>query len=101
MGKSIALTPDQLQYLKASAANNVPATVMAKHIGCCTDTLKRILMRHNIAHYDGAKYATSQTHNTKFWTRPCMICKTTKPRPKWQYICDGCKDNFSDIDDSL
>lgn len=99
MGKPLTLTSDQLQYLREASASNVPATTMAKHIGCCTDTLKRILMRHNIAYYDGAKYATSRTHNTETWTRPCMCCKTTAPRPRWQYVCDKCRADNSDIED--
>ena len=99
MGKQTELTAEQLAYLKLSVSQNVPATVMAAHIGCCTDTLKRILMRHKLAHYEGAKYATSVSSSIKYWSRPCLRCKDAKPRPKWQYVCDACKALTSDIED--
>ena len=60
---------------------------------CCTDTLKRILVREDMADFEGAKYALSPSHRTqtKMWKRPCIRCKSEVERPKWQYICDKCK----------
>jgi hypothetical protein len=90
MGKSLLITPDHLEYLRSGVASGTPLTVMARHVGCCTDTLKRILMRHGLAFFDGAKYAVAVSSTYKMWTRPCLYCKDDSPRPKNQYICDKC-----------
>ena len=65
---------------------------MADQVGCCVDTLKRILNRENIAIYTAAKYQTSKTKNAGSWARPCMKCGSKKSRPRWQYICTPCKE---------
>lgn len=74
--------------------NKYTYRAMADYMGVCTDTLKRILVREGMAEFDGAKYAISpQRDSQKTWAKPCMKCKDTTPRPKWQYICDRCKEN--------
>ena len=80
----------RLQYM---LDNNYTYRAMAKSMGCCTDTLKRILVREDMADFEGAKYALSPSHRTqtKMWKRPCIRCKSEVERPKWQYICDKCK----------
>ena len=77
-------------------AQNLTLKQMAQHCGCCVDTLKRILNRHNIAVYSAAKYQTSSSKNSGYRNRPCMMCGSKKRRPKNQYICTPCKDAQAD-----
>lgn len=81
---------DRLRYM---LNNDYSYRAMAKEFDCCTDTLKRILVREGLAEFDGAKYAISPLHKShaEMWRRPCMRCKDDTPRPKWQYFCDACK----------
>jgi Zn finger protein HypA/HybF involved in hydrogenase expression len=54
-----------------------------------------------MAEFEGAKYAVAPAKTEETWQRPCIRCRTTHPRPKWQYICDTCKsDNLSGVPDS-
>ena len=93
MTKRGVLPKKQIERLRYMLDNQYSYRAMAKDFGCCTDTLKRILVREGLAEFDGAKYAISPTHKSeqKIWERPCMRCKDASPRPKWQYICDTCK----------
>ena len=61
---------------------------MADYLQCDVTTLRRILVRHNLAIFNGSKYAIAP--ETITWNRPCMKCKSTETRPKNQYICDTC-----------
>ncbi len=72
--------------------NNYSYRSMARRFNCCSDTLKRLLVRENLAEFDGAKYALSPSQtNVDNWVRPCMSCKNADPRPRWQYVCSACK----------
>jgi len=64
---------------------------MAFHIGCCVDTLKRILVREGLQEFDGAKYQVRRNHDIPTWTRPCMVCKSEEERPKGWYLCRPCR----------
>lgn len=86
MGKPAKLSDEQLEYLRKNADR--PCSVLATHIGVCVDTLKRILVRHDIRHFDGAKYVAARRE--AYWSRPCMVCGNTYPRPRNQYRCDAC-----------
>jgi len=94
MGKPVKVTQVTLNYLKSAVKEKKPYTEMALHLGFCVDTVKRILHREGLAEFEGAKYviALSSDKHTKTWNRPCMRCKTTKPRPKWQYFCNKCQE---------
>ena len=87
----ISLTEEQLSWLKNAQTQELSFTEQADHIGCCVDTLKRLLVRYNLAEFEGAKYVPPRDAAVIHWSRPCMICKSTQPRPKWQYICTDCK----------
>lgn len=63
---------------------------MADHLGCCTDTLKRILHRHGLVEFEGAKYQSLTINPGPQWERPCMRCKSDEARPKYQYFCTPC-----------
>jgi len=69
--------------------NNYSYRSMARRFNCCSDTIKRILMREELAVFEGAKY--SQQRQVETWKRPCLKCKAETPRPKWQYVCNDCK----------
>ena len=89
MPRRVPTTPEQIDWLKDAKRRGLPYAAMASFIGCCEDTLKRILVRHNIATFSSEKYnAISFTGPT--WERPCNRCKFTKPRPKFQFTCDAC-----------
>lgn len=73
--------------------------MLADHVGVCVDTVKRILVLHNIANFESEKYAISRTQETPTWRRPCMQCGCTKPRPRNKYICQPCKIRMDWIDE--
>ena len=103
MTRPIALSDDDLDWLR-SAANDESITyvAMARRIGVCVDTLKRILVRYGIKDFTNPKYfAANQKPQVPTWTRPCMICGDTKPRPKPKYICHTCKLQRDWKDDDL
>lgn len=89
MSRLVTLTDEQIEWLRESTGV-LSYTSMARQLGCCVDTLKRILARHNIQQFDGAKYTPK--FNPPQWHRPCMNCRRTDSRPKWQYICQTCKE---------
>ncbi len=105
MTKKIVLNQRQRQLLKRQLRRNEPYTDMAASIGCCVDTLKRILHREDLRRFDGAKYAVSPSNrnNASTWCRPCLACGDDAPRARWQYLCLVCKkkndSNWSGIDE--
>lgn len=64
---------------------------MAQRIGCCVDTLKRILVREGLQEFDGAKYQVCRDFEEAQWTRPCMSCGCKKTRPKNWFFCRPCR----------
>lgn len=86
--KGIVVTDEMLVWLRAAVDGEIAYSDMAAHVGCCTDTLKRILHRHGIADFEGAKYQKKE--DVTKWKRPCSDCGSTKPRPKWQFRCNPC-----------
>lgn len=86
MPKKTKLSDDQLTWLRSSPDESLVA--QAERIGVCVDTLKRILVREGIRHFEGAKFVAPLKVN--HWTRPCLLCRKAVKRPKWQFICDKC-----------
>ena len=66
-------------------------TQMADRIGCCVDTLKRILVREGLQQFDGAKYQVSRDFEVEQWERPCLSCGSTERRPKHWFFCRPCR----------
>ena len=64
---------------------------LAQRIGCCVDTLKRILVREGLQEFDGAKYQVRRDFEEKTWVRPCMSCASTEKRPKNWFFCKSCR----------
>lgn len=64
---------------------------LAQRIGCCVDTLKRILVREGLQEFDGAKYQVRREFDEKTWERPCMSCGSTEKRPKNWFFCRPCR----------
>ena len=91
MGERYHPTQGQLAWLRHAVAANVSHLSMARHLGVHVDTLKRILVREKIAKLDNTKVATLTNNKPKTWTRPCMRCGCTEPRPRNQYFCDPCR----------
>ncbi len=92
MPRPIDVGENELAYLRNAVESKTTYQRMADEIGCCVDTVKRILQRHDIAQFDGAKYAVPVETLVQTWTRACSDCGCEKPRPKWQYRCDPCKE---------
>lgn len=91
MGRKIELSGEQVQWLRDNH-EGLTFVDMAAEIGVCVDTLKRILVRLELRHFDAAKYVRprSVTEQQPTWSRPCSGCGCTKPRAKWQFFCDPC-----------
>jgi|TARA_R110000824_G_scaffold78516_8_gene198147 IS30 family transposase len=92
MGKPVVVTPCDIEYLTDALKDELPYTQMARRLGICVDTVKRILQREGLRDFDGAKYvvALSSARNVKMWERPCIRCRDEQPRPKWQFMCKKC-----------
>jgi len=94
MGKPVNVSRSDIKYLANALRKDRPYTEMSRHLGVCVDTVKRILQREGLKDFDGAKYVVARTSDNyiNMWTRSCMKCGDDKPRPKWQYICNKCKE---------
>ena len=92
MPRKATVTTEHLSYLRTAVRDEVPFTVMARNVGVCVDTCKRILHKHGIMEFEAAKYVAAAPLNPPpaMWSRPCMACGSTELRPKWQYRCDRC-----------
>lgn len=92
MPRRASYTDSDLEYLRRAVSSNVSYAEMARRIGVCVDTCKRILHKHGIVEFQGAKYVVAAPlhPSPSLWQRPCMRCGCTKPRPKFQYRCDRC-----------
>lgn len=90
MPRSIPLSPEDQDWLRANYAT-LTQREMADHLGCCVDTLKRKLMVLGIAEFSGSKYVAAVPRYSQTWTRPCMDCGSTKPRPRNHYYCPTCR----------
>jgi len=90
MPRKVLITDEQVAWLHC---NHIDLSYphMARTIGCCVDTLKRILVREGLQEFDGAKYAVNRKHDEDTWGRPCLRCKDTSPRPKNHYLCPRCR----------
>ena len=86
-----------IDQLKRNWASQMPLKQMASEVGCCVETLKRILNREGIAIFPAAKYQTSKRQRQQVWERACLSCGSKKPRPRWQYICNKCKELHADF----
>lgn len=93
MPKRIILTEEQEDWLIENC-DRLSYADQARHIGCCVDTLKRLLMRRDLVFFEGAKFATSTSSQLETWNRPCNNCGCTKTRPKWQFVCDHCRSKW-------
>lgn len=90
MPRTTELSEEQTDYL-IDNHEELPFTVLAKHIGVCVDTLKRILVRLELREFPGAKYAPTRKSIVQTWTRPCMDCGDERPRPKGHFFCGECR----------
>ena len=98
MSRTFAITPEQLEYLRNNFGT-LTLKSMAADIGCNVDTLKRLLVRHSIARFPGAKFVPSRASQEVFWSRPCMRCRDTTPRPRNQYLCERCTHAITEFAD--
>lgn len=90
MPRKVFVSPAMVRWLQDNHASR-PLNELAAYVGCCVDTLKRVLVREGLAEFDGAKFAPKRDFGAKLWTRPCLRCKDTTPRAKNLYLCDRCR----------
>ena len=90
MPRRVNVDEENLSWLKANHSR-LSHKELASKFNCCVDTIKRILVRHNLQDFDGAKYQVKRTYEEKTWQRPCMDCGDTKKRPKNWYYCIECR----------
>lgn len=90
MPRRVPVSSEQVQWLR-DVHGQLGYDQMAERIGCCVDTLKRILARNDIEHFEAAKYEPRRASDFKMWTRPCITCGCTKKRPKNHYYCRSCR----------
>ena len=90
MAQEIKLTKRQLQWLKRNQLRRSYAE-QAEKIGVSIDTLKRLLHKHGIRKFDGAKYARLPSEDAPRWTRPCIKCGSTEERERGLYMCGKCR----------
>ncbi len=88
--KVVRVKDTDLNWLRDNH-NKHSYTDMAERIGCCVDTLKRILVREGLQEFDGAKYQVRRDFSGKTWVRPCMSCGDTEERPKNWFFCRPCR----------
>ena len=55
---------------------------MAQRIGCCVDTLKRILVREGLQEFDGAKYQVRRDFEEKELVAPMYGMRRYKKTPE-------------------
>jgi hypothetical protein len=96
----VRISPADLEWLR-SHHHSTPYPIGARRLGVCVDTYKRILVRQGLQDLQGAKYVVARraTDTTDLWRRPCLACRCTKPRPRWQFRCTSCHDR-DDQDES-
>lgn len=94
MPKTVHVSDADLNWLKKNhTTHSYPD--MARRIGCCVDTLKRILVREGLQEFEGAKYQVAQrNHKQAMWERPCMGCGEPEHRPRFWYFCRSCRKNL-------
>lgn len=90
MPKRVPVTDEQYEWLESNH-DKVSYDRMAAYVGCCVDTIKRILVRQGLQEFDGAKYVLPRGHDEQMWTRPCICCRDERPRQKGYYMCLGCR----------
>jgi len=91
MPRRIQVDEHTLDYLWDAVDAGHSYKRMSDEVGCCVDTLKRILHRNGIVKFEGAKYTTPISEDIIMWNRPCSRCGSEESRPKNQYRCDACK----------
>lgn len=88
MPKKVTITDEHMDWLRANH-QDFSYTHMARHVGVCTDTLKRILAREGLQEFDAAKYVPALKVET--WDRPCIQCASREVRHKNWFMCSDCR----------
>lgn len=90
MPRTVSVSDADLDWLRSN--HDVHSySDMAQRIGCCVDTLKRILVREGLQEFNGAKYQVRRDFEEKTWSRPCMSCGSKELRPKNWFFCKSCR----------
>jgi hypothetical protein len=82
MPKKTLVTEAHLAYLRKAVEEEVSYAAMARHIGVCTDTCKRILHKHDIVQFSGAKFIAAKPLEVVTWTRPLLFLRRHLPPPQ-------------------
>lgn len=98
MGKR-RLSDDQVKYVVDSYRDKRSIIDVARELQVCVDTVRKALATEGVVAYTGGKYNAATV--TKTWNRPCLLCKATDTRPKWQYVCTPCKNSQRSTTDAF
>lgn len=90
--EKIALTDDLRRTIETSMREGETLKGIAQGLGVHLDTLRRYLMKLGLANYASPRFQPPRPR-PKNWHRPCLICKSKKPRPVGQFICSACKES--------
>ncbi len=90
MPRSVSVSDTDLRWLRKNHFNK-SYSELAQRMGCCVDTLKRILVREGLQEFEGAKYQVRRDFEGKTWNRPCMSCRAPEERPKNWFFCRSCR----------
>lgn len=91
MPRSFPVTDEVRKYLAESKVAKTPYRVQAATLGCCIDTLKRMLVRCGLIDLQSAKYQLSVRFRTQYWERPCLGCQSSERRAKGLFFCSRCR----------
>lgn len=81
------LSPDQIEWLRRNH-EVVTVQAMAGRIGVHRDTMARMLAELGLRPPTRKMAATPPP---EMWTRPCITCGDTAPRPRAHYMCNRCR----------
>lgn len=84
-----ALSPEQLDWLKANHTLTGSVRDYAKRLSCDPDTIRRALTKLGLREFEGAKFAPAAPR-PQTWKRPCIRCRAPEKRPRMQFLCESC-----------
>lgn len=93
--EKINLNNDFRMEIQSLMAEGKTLKQIADGYGICLDTLRRYLVKLGLADYKSERFQPPRPR-PQSWKRPCLICKSTKPRPVGQFVCTPCKERRDD-----
>ena len=77
MPRNVSVSNADLKWLQKNHLNH-SYSELAQRVGCCVDTLKRILVREGLQEFEGAKYQVRRDFEGKLGHVPVCLAATLK-----------------------